>query len=190
MKGVVMAGGRASRFAAKTEKGILVVGGRTLLERAADALRVRGLDGVVVAVSKNAPRTTALAGELGIAAVDTGGMGYHEDTATLIGMFGSFVSLNVDVAFARRTHVEELVSKGHDGSAAVVVPTSLAIRAWDPASVMTDESGESLLWVGLNIVTRKPTTSLLRITDPLLSVNVNDEDDLAFADSLAIERGL
>lgn len=190
MIGVVMAGGRASRFAASTEKGTLTVGRRSLLERAVDALHVGGIDEIVVAVSGNTPSTASMAESLGVGTLDTGGLGYHEDTAFLVRKFGSFVSLNVDVAFAGRRHVDELLSRDADRSCAVVVPVSLALRPWDPTSVTMDESGEAMVWVGLNIVTSEPTTSTLRILDPLLTVNVNDEDDLAFADSLAAERGL
>lgn len=188
--GVVMAGGRASRFAAPTEKGILTVGGRSLLERAVDALDVGGIERIVVAVSGNTPATASMAEGLGIMTMDTGGRGYHEDTAVLMREFGTYVSLNVDVAFAGRRHVSGLLSQGAGRSCAVVVPQSLALRSWDPSSVMTDGSGEAMIWVGLNIVTSDPTTSTLRVPDPLLTVNVNDEEDLAFADALATQRGL
>ena len=190
MIGVVMAGGRASRFATPTEKGTLVVGRRPLLDRAVDALRVGGIDEIIVAVSERTPSTASMAGRLGVGILDTGGSGYHEDTAVLVRELGNFVSLNVDVAFAGRRHVEELIAQGAERSRAVVVPVSLALRPCDPTTVMTDESGESMVWVGLNIVTPESATATLRIADPLLTVNVNDEDDLAFADSLAIERGL
>ncbi len=190
MKAVIMAGGRASRFASPIEKATLVVRGRSLLERAVDALRVDGIDEVTVTISENTPSTLVLAEELGVSSMDTGGNGYHEDTAVLLDALGEFLSLNVDVVFANRGHVKALLSGGHGGSVAGVIPSSISLRPWDRSSAMGADSGEEMLWVGLNIVTGEPTTSTFRMDDPLLSINVNDEDDLAFAESIARDRGL
>lgn len=190
MIAVVMAGGRAARFKNPVEKGLLVVGDRNLLRRSLDALDVDGLEDIVVAVSPHTPKTRAEAHRLGIQVVETDGMGYHEDVIALLKERDCFLTLNVDVPFVRKEHVTELLGRFNGGSLAGVVPETIARAAPDDHSVAEDGSGQRLVWVGLNIVTPEPMTATARFVDPLLAVNVNDEEDLKRANEIAVQRGI
>ncbi len=190
MKGIVMAGGSASRFGRKVEKGVLEVGGRTLLERATSALSAPGIHSVVVAVTHRTPETDRLAGDLGLEVMMTTGKGYHEDTLELLRDYGQYVGLNVDVPFVTSAHVTSMIASSTTRSAAAVVPHELSFVPPEPGSVMMGPDGRMMVWVGLNIVSDDADTGLIVIDDGLLCVNVNDDESLGLADRIARERGV
>lgn len=190
MIGVVMAGGRATRFSGRVEKGLLEVRGITLLERSIRALRDGGMDEIVVAATSWTERTEALARGLGTEVIVTPGEGYHDDVLKLLENYGSFVSLNVDVPFANGGHVKAIADESSRGSVAAVVPFAMAIREPDEDSALLDARGAKMLWVGLNHVTSEPLNHLRVLEDPLLTVNINTESDLEFARDLAEKRKL
>ncbi|HIH01451.1 TPA: NTP transferase domain-containing protein [Thermoplasmata archaeon] len=187
---VIMAGGRSSRFRSKVEKAMLEVGGKPLLLRVLEALQVEGISDVAIAVSPHVPETRREAERLGLRTVDTSGDGYHEDVTRILEDTEIFLTANVDVPFLRRSHVEKLL-EGYDGGsvAAVVNVPDDGVGLYD-GSTVTAPDGSRLVWVGLNIVTPNPKTRMVRLDDPLLAVNINDEEDLARADSIAVERGV
>ncbi|UCE81091.1 MAG: NTP transferase domain-containing protein [Methanobacteriota archaeon] len=185
-----MAGGRATRFNTKVEKALLEVGQRTLLERALDSLKVEEVSEVFVAASPFTPCTTAKAKELGIGIIATPGAGYHEDIAQLLTSYDSFLTLNIDVPFVRKTHVVRFLRAFDGRSLAAVLPISATNGKTNRKSLARDEAGGRFVWVGLNIVTAEPETITLEYDDPLLAININDESDLARANEIAVEMGL
>ena len=189
MMAVIMAGGRSSRFRAKVEKAMLSVGGRLLLERALEALQVDGVSEVAVAVSPHVPETRREAERLGLRIIDTTGEGYHEDVTRILEDTDAFLTINVDVPFVGRSHVKRLLEEYDGGSVAAVVDLpGRETELYDESTVVT-EDGRRVVWVGLNVVTPNPQTRMVRLDDPLLAVNVNDEEDLARADSIALAKG-
>lgn len=186
--GVVMAGGKATRFQRNVEKGILEVGGVTLLERVTDALRVPRIDRIVIATTASTIGTERLARDLKLEVFRTKGAGYHNDVIELINSFGRFISVNVDVPFVVKSHISRLASSGQRDSIAGVVPSRLAVRPPDKDSLMVGTRGEEMIWAGLNFVTMNPETDFLVFEDPLLTLNINNEADLEFVQRLALER--
>jgi adenosylcobinamide-phosphate guanylyltransferase len=184
LKAVIMAGGKASRLGGNREKALLEVGGRSLLSRAADALRVDRVDEIAVAITKATPQSKELATKLGLSVLQTSTKGYHEDTLEILDAFGSFISLNVDIPFIRPEHVRKLLEASDKESLAAVIPSSIAMREPDKDSVGDDGTGKNVIWIGLNFVTSNPETSYLTYDDPLLSININTDEDLAFARKL------
>jgi len=190
MIAIVMAGGRATRFSERVEKGVLEIRGMTLLERSLKALGDGGADEVAVAVTRWTEKTQNLAKQLGSDVIVTPGTGYHEDVLGLLERFGPFVSLNVDVPFADGHHVKAIIEESARGSVSAVVPYHMAIRVPDEDSVLLDADGAKMVWVGLNHVTPEPRNYLKKLEDPLLTVNINNERDLEFARDIAKERAL
>ena len=187
---IVMAGGKATRFGRGVEKATLEVGGTTLLERSLRSLAVDGVSEALVAVSPATQRTKGLADAIGAETVMTMGRGYHEDVTGLLEVHGTFVSVNVDVPFVTREHVLRMVDAYEGTSVAAVVPSSISLSPPRAESTGIGAAGGEYVWVGLNIVTPDPETALLEYADPLLSVNINDEEDLRFAESIARKRGV
>lgn len=187
MIGVIMAGGKASRFREPVEKGLLTVGGRSLLERSLDALRVDGVDEIAVAVTPHTPKTGEQARLMGIEAIETTGTGYHEDINQLLESRECFVTVNVDTPFIRREHVIELLGRFDGGSLAAVAPESQDLPAPDESSIAVGDRSPRLIWVGMNIVTPDLNTAMALFDDALLTVNVNDEESLERADRMALK---
>ena len=187
---IIMAGGKATRFHRHVEKGVLRVGDLTLLERSLRALSAGKVDRAVVASSPHTPETGRAAEELGAEVVDTSGLSYHDDIVELLDLHDRFLSLNVDVPFVNGGHVSRILEAYEGTSVAAVVRSEASLMAPERGSVGTGPDGRANIWVGLNIVTPDPETALLEFDDPLLSVNINDDDDLALADRMARERRL
>jgi GTP:adenosylcobinamide-phosphate guanylyltransferase len=185
LKAVIMAGGRAQRFKTPVEKATLIVRGRTLLERSAAALSVKGIDEIKVAGTRRTTETHRLARKLGLELLETEGKGYHEDVLEMLRTLGSFVSLNVDVPFVAKKDIRELMASIGDRSIASVAPAELAMGKPSPDSVMVDPKGREMIWLGFNYVTKRPDTDLLVFEDPILTININNEEDLAFAEMMA-----
>jgi len=188
--GIIMAGGKGSRFRKPVEKGLLKVGGRSLLRRSIDALVVDGIDEIAVAVTPHTPRTRERAKQMSIDVIDTGGSGYHEDIDSLLEARECFATVNVDTPFIRQEHIIELLGRFDGGSLAAVAPESPAFPMPDKDSVVAAQDTPRLIWVGMNIVTPDPHTAMAVFEDPLLTVNVNDEEDLVRADRIAHELGI
>jgi GTP:adenosylcobinamide-phosphate guanylyltransferase len=154
------------------------------------ALRGGGASELVVATTGRTEKTTVLARELGAEVLVTSGTDYHEDILELLHGYDAFVSLNVDVPFVREDHVRSIVQGRAEGSIAAVVPFRLAVGTPDDDSVIVDSAGRKMVWVGLNYVTPNPENTLKVFEDPLLTININNEEDLALARRIATERGL
>jgi adenosylcobinamide-phosphate guanylyltransferase len=85
----MMAGGRGSRMGAGTEKPLVTVGGRCMIERVLAALRESGrFSRIVAAVSPGTPATKKFLHSAGVEVVDTPGEGYPADLSSLLGMLG------------------------------------------------------------------------------------------------------
>jgi len=185
-----MAGGRASRFSGRVEKATLEVGDSTLLERSIRALNEGGVEKVIVSVTDRVPGTKALANELGVEVNESEGLSYHEDVLDLLESYPCFLSLNVDVPFVTGDHVREIARCARSSSLAAVIPASMALLEPHPDSLLRDGEGRKMLWIGMNVVTHSVEMTLKVFEDPLLSINVNNEEDLAFARRLSRDRGL
>lgn len=190
MIAVVMAGGMASRFGGGVEKALLVVGGASLLERAVKALQLEELDEVAVATSPHTPATAEEARRLGVRIVETKGLGYHQDVTEMLEEHDVFLTLNVDVPFITKDHVRRLLAAHDGGSVAAVVDMPSSESSSDSGARGTCPDGRRFVWVGLNIVTDNPETKTVLFDEPLLAININDEQGLARARAIALERGV
>lgn len=188
--GLIMAGGKASRFREPVEKGMLKVGGRSLLDRSLDALCVEGIDDIAVAVTPHTPRTREQARRMDVWVIDTDGTGYHEDINQLLEDMTCFATVNVDTPFIRKNHVAGLLARFDGGSLAGVAPESRDLPPPDEDSIAVDDRTPRLIWIGMNIVTPDPNTAMALFEDPLLTVNVNDEESLERADRIALKLGI
>ncbi len=187
-----MCGGRGTRLALDTEKPLLSIRGRTMVDRVLDALAASGVERTVAAVSPNAPRTADHVRER-VRTVETPGEGYVADldralaagdltapTLTVVADLPLLDGPTVDSVLAdhrRRT------AEGGNGALAVCVPLVLKRELGVSADTTFDYEGRALAPSGLNVVADAEDTIVIRDTYRL-AVNVNRPRDAQVAGAL------
>ncbi|WP_457742869.1 NTP transferase domain-containing protein [Thermococcus sp.] len=172
---IIMAGGRSSRMG--KEKPVLKVGKRPMLLRVYD--EAKKVDEVLVALSKNTPRTKELCLREGIPFVETPGKGYVEDLVYLLREFGPFISVSADLPFVKASDFLA-IGKAFDGKMSLtgVLPLSLVPRDLKPVIY----KGYAI--VGLNAVGTEGE-QFFELSNPLLALNVNTPEELKLAKRIA-----
>ncbi|MGO9644370.1 MAG: NTP transferase domain-containing protein [Candidatus Bathyarchaeia archaeon] len=177
----IMAGGRAARMRMQTEKPLLKIEPKTMLECVIDALQNSSeVDRIIVAVSNRTPMTAQKAVELGVEVMMTPGDGFVEDMQYAIKKSNAGEALVVcaDLPFLTSKLVDTVVEefrRNHNPSLAVVVPLEVADKLGiKPTNVI--DIGRKLIPVGLNVIDGQ------RIEEPELdqSLFIVDSDALAF----------
>jgi adenosylcobinamide-phosphate guanylyltransferase len=155
---LIMAGGQATRMKTTTEKPLLEVGGRPMIERVAAALKQsRMVDRIVVAVSRNTPRTALKASQLSMEVLQTPGEGYISDMRYAIRKLGLSVVLTVaaDIPFITTEIVDRAVEKYMSSgkpSLAVMAPADLYRRLGSEPEYVFQIDGQKLVPIGLNMI--------------------------------------
>jgi adenosylcobinamide-phosphate guanylyltransferase len=172
---VIMAGGRSRRMG--VEKPIIRVGGKPML------LRVHGqaevVDDVVVAFSRNTPRTKELCLREGIPSVETPGRGYVEDIQWLLREFGPFISVSADLPFIKASDFQ-IIEKAFDGRTSLTGVLSLEKIPQD----LNPTVYRGYAIVGLNAVGTEGER-FFELSNPLLALNVNTPEELKLAEKIA-----
>jgi len=188
----IMAGGRAVRMRLQTEKPLLKIGPRTMLECVIDALQSSSeVDGIIVAVSNSTPMTAQKAVELGVRVMMTPGDGFVEDMQYAIKKSNAGEALVVcaDLPFLTSKLVDMVVKKfrrTRKPSLAVVVPLEVADKLGiKPTNVI--DIGRKLIPVGVNMIDgqriEEPELdqSLFIVDSDALALNVNTPQELQLA---------
>jgi adenosylcobinamide-phosphate guanylyltransferase len=188
----IMAGGRAARMKMQTEKPLLKIGPRTMLEYVIDALQDSSeIDRIIVAVSNRTPMTAQKAVELDLEVMMTPGEGFIEDMQYAIKQSHASEALVVcaDLPFLTSTLVDAAIQefrRNHKPSLAVVVSLEAADKLGiTPTNVI--DMGRKLIPVGLNIIDgqriEEPELdqSLFIVECDALALNVNTQQELRLA---------
>ncbi len=172
---IIMAGGRSSRM--DQEKPILKVGNKPMLLRVYEETEKVGE--VIVALSKNTPRTKELCLREGVPFVETPGKGYVEDITSLLREFGPFVSVSADLPFLKASDVV-VIKKAFDGRTSLtgVLPPKLVPKDLKPVVYR----GYAI--VGLNAVGIEGER-FFELSNSLLALNVNTPEELKLANRIA-----
>jgi len=188
----IMAGGRAVRMRLQTEKPLLKIGPRTMLECVIDALQSSSeVDGIIVAVSNSTPMTAQKAVELGVRVMMTPGDGFVEDMQYAIKKSNAGEALVVcaDLPFLTSKLVDMVVKefrRTRKPSLAVVVPLEVADKLGiKPTNVI--DIGRKLMPIGVNMIDgqriEEPELdqSLFIVDSDALALNVNTPQELQLA---------
>jgi adenosylcobinamide-phosphate guanylyltransferase len=197
----VMAGGRAVRMRLQTEKPLLKIGPRTMLECVIGALQSSGVvDRIIVAVSNSTPMTAQKAVELGVEVMMTPGDGFVEDMQYAIKKSNASEALVVcaDLPFLTSRLVDIVVTefrRTRKPSLAVVVPLEVADKLGiTPTNVI--DIGRKLIPIGVNMIDgqriEEPELdqALFIVDSDALALNVNTPQELQLAREKATSGGL
>jgi adenosylcobinamide-phosphate guanylyltransferase len=190
---LIMAGGQATRMITTTEKPLLEIGGRPMIEHVAAALRQsRTVDRIVVAVSRNTPGTALKANELSMEVLQTPGEGYIFDMRYAIRKLGLSHVLTVaaDIPFITSEIVDRAVEKYRSSgkpSLAVMAPVDVYKNLGSEPEYVFEIDGRKLVPIGLNIIDGrmidKPELdqAVLVTSSEELATNVNTPEELEAA---------
>ena len=181
---LVMCGGRGSRLepaVGETEKPLVEIGGRPMVDRVCGALQESRVVEIYAAVSPQAPDTAARLADADVTVIETPGEGYVEDLTAALDVVGTpAVTVSADLPFLQAAHVDRAIAAADGGSVAVCVPLSVAEDVGASAETTIDHGGRPVVPTGLNVVGEGPDRRLV-VEDELLAINVNRPEDLRLA---------
>ncbi len=158
MYGVVMAGGKSTRFG--DEKQIQYFGKKRLIDIACEAVIDAGLK-CIVAVSKNALKTYDYV-RRNYDFIDTTGIDYCNDVKFLLeNLEKKFLTIASDIPFVTYRDVEEIIKNFKNNSLAGAVFIK-----------------NKIIHVGINIVYDNTEDIIFLFSNKLLILNVNTRSDL------------
>ena len=181
MTALVMAGGKATRMNVATEKPLLEVGDKSMIEHVLGALKQsKMVDRIIVAVSRSTPQTARKARELSTEVLETPGEDYVSDMKYAIRKLGLRVVLTVsaDLPFMTTEIVDQAVEKYRScgkPSLAVMSPVDILQRLDSKPEYLFEVAGRNVVPIGLNIIDGS------RIDEPELeqAVLVTESEELA-----------
>jgi adenosylcobinamide-phosphate guanylyltransferase len=168
---LVMAGGRATRMG-ETEKPLLQVGGKPMIQHVIEALRKSEfIDRIIVTVTRNTPRTTQKMIQLGIEVTETLGHGYESDMKQAIKTLGlgDVVVLSADLPFLTPDILNAAVKQYLEmkkPALMVAAPIELYSQTNIAPSYVLEMNGRKLAPIGVNIINGK------RVDEPELEETV------------------
>lgn len=164
MLGIVMAGGKSSRFG--DEKLIQEIHGRKIIDISIENISLSHVENYFIAVSRNAPRTMNYCKKYNI--IETPGNGYPEDVLYLLKLFKKpLLLLSGDSIFVNTGIINDFLSRYSGRSMAAVI------------------SYNGYRYIGLNIaVPGDEQDIIIEYKTPILALNINTKEDLKEAFNL------
>lgn len=186
MIGIIMAGGRGSRIKSNTEKPLIKVGDKTMLERVAEALIKAGLE-VLIAVSQYTPHTTLKAKKMGLGVVESPGRGYVEDIQFLLRELSldNALVVSADLPFVSPKLIKKVVKKYNTVKKPIcVVVTEEDYRSmgFTPSTVL-EHNHKKLVPVGINVVEKEEEENYFYIIAGKETININTPKELELAEN-------
>jgi adenosylcobinamide-phosphate guanylyltransferase len=169
---LVMAGGKATRMRAGTEKPLLQVGGKSMIQRVIEALKEsESVNRIIVTVGTNTQQTAETARRLGVEVTETAGDGYEPDMKQAIKSLGleDVVVVSADLPFLVHRMVDDAVKcYFSSGKPALMVaaPVELYSKFGMKPSYTFDLDDQQVAPVGLNVINGR------RIDEPRLDETV------------------
>ncbi len=190
---LIMAGGQGTRMRIKCEKPLVKIMGKSMLQWVMEAVKKSKVASrIIVAVSKNTPKTTEEALKLSIEAIETPGEGYINDYQYTIKKLKlkKVLILPSDLPLINNETIREIVdyyASSNKPALSVMVPLELFKKLNLTPEYIFNVNGVLVSPVGVNIVDGE------RIDEPFieqevlilnkveLAVNVNTIEDLKVA---------
>lgn len=182
---IVLCGGRGTRLGTDTEKPLVEVCGRSMVDRVCAALAASEIDRIVAAVSPHTPETAAYlrsgrsTGDVEL--IETPGNGYVEDLGVVLDRVGTPVlTVAADLPLLTGSIVDsvlDLIESETSTTVCVPVETKRSLGVSVDTSFTPEEYDRPLAPSGLNVVAESGEAIVVR-RDRALAVNVNRPRDL------------
>ena len=190
---LVMAGGTATRMHAETEKPLLRVGDKPMIQRIIEALKeAESVNRIIVAVTAATRNTAETATALGADVVGTAGKGYERDMKQAIKTAGleDVLVVSADLPFLTPRIVDDAIKNYFsNGKPALMVaaPVELFEKFGMRASYTFDFKGQQVAPVGLNVIDGRridqekldETVFVVELDDLVYNVNTQCDLDMA-----------
>ncbi|MEL7671161.1 NTP transferase domain-containing protein [Methanobacterium sp.] len=187
---LIMAGGKGTRMKLDVEKPLVEVNGKPLVQYVVDALKnTDKISNILVATSKNTPRTESFLKERGIDTIETPGDGYVQDLGFIISNFeldDILLTITADLPLVNSdiiSHVLEEYEKSDKPAMSVLVP----IHVFDGYGIKPTMIFENLIPSGLNVlrsINKAQDEKVLIIERIELALNINTYEDIKLLKNL------
>jgi adenosylcobinamide-phosphate guanylyltransferase len=176
-----------------TEKPLLQVSGKSMLERIVEVLKqVESVDRIVVASSPNTPATAIAAKTLDVEVIVTSGQGFEEDMRFAIRKLslGPVLIVSSDIPFINPRTIQQAVEMYQSSgkpALAVMAPVELYRKLGSKPEHIFHIHGQDLVPIGINILDGKRIDEgeldqvEMLVDSEDLTINVNTTEDLQAA---------
>ncbi|MEN6291896.1 MAG: NTP transferase domain-containing protein [Methanobacterium sp.] len=187
---LIMAGGKGTRMKLDVEKPLVEINGKPLVQYVVDALKnTDKISNILVATSKNTPRTESFLKEQGIDTIETPGDGYVQDLGFIISNFeldDILLTITADLPLVNSdiiSHVLEEYEKSDKPAMSVLVP----IHVFDEYGIKPTMTFGNLIPSGLNVlrsINKAQDEKVLIIERIELALNINTYEDIKLLKNL------
>lgn len=193
MNALLMCGGRGTRLRpaiGDTEKPLVEIAGKPMVDHVLAALRESTVDSITAAVSPATPETAdRLAAYDDVWVIETPGKGYVSDLNTALSTVETpVVTVTSDLPLLTGCHVDRAVATAAGDSLTVCVPLSVAEQVGASTDTTVDHEGETVVPAGLNSI-GDGSDRLVVWAVERLALNVNRPTDLRLARQLVSDSG-
>ncbi|OKY77836.1 MAG: GTP:adenosylcobinamide-phosphate guanylyltransferase [Candidatus Methanohalarchaeum thermophilum] len=184
MKGVILAGGKGTRFEGEKEKQLKEVGDKKLIDRVLRALKDSALSKVFIAVSDNSPNTWKYCKQNNLNIIETEGESYHKDLKNISKEFNNpFLTAASDIPFITTEEINKLIKEKTKNSLTLITPKFLVPRGFKIDNSIRVKEIESVP-CGINIVGKTKENEFKFTTNPLAGININTKQELNLANNI------
>lgn len=181
---LIMAGGKGSRMNLKSEKPLIVLNNKPMIQYVIDALNEsKEINEIIVSTSKNTPETSEYLKKEGIKTIETPGEDYVYDLGLILSNFGFddiIITITADMPLITSNIIDDVLSeykKSSKPAMSIMIPVDLFEEyGLKPTSVF-----QNLVPSGLNIlrgINKTQNEEVLIIEKIELALNINTCEDI------------
>ncbi|MGZ7160253.1 MAG: NTP transferase domain-containing protein [Methanobacterium sp.] len=189
---LIMAGGKGVRMEANSEKPLLKINGKPMIQYIIDALESsKKIDEIIAATSKNTPETTEYLKSRGIKTIITSGEDYINDLGMILSKYSEsdvLLTITADLPLITGEIIDYVISmyeKSPKPAMSVMVPVNIYEKyGLKPTSTIDNgvPSGLNIL-IGIN---KTQNEEVLIIEKIELALNINTCEDIKFLKKLKV----
>lgn len=181
---VIMAGGKGSRMNPSLEKPLLNIKNRYMIEYILDSLRnSKKIEDIIVAISKNTPKTGEFLKKSGIKTIMTSGEDYVMDIGYIISKFNEsdvLLTLTADIPLITAEIIDEIINR-YESSSKQAMSVMVPIEFFREFGLKPTSVYNNLVPSGLNIlrgIDKTQNEEVLIRSKIELALNINTCEDV------------